>query len=54
MPEQKSAKRKVGRPPRPMPEQIPDTPENVARAILNTPKKKSDEWDYNRRRKDGA
>ena len=31
---------------RPMSEPIPDTPENIARAILGTPPKKRDEWDY--------
>ena len=39
-------RRKRGRPPKPMPEPIPDTPENVARALLSTPPKKRDEWDY--------
>ena len=39
-------KRSRGRPSRSMPEQIPDTPENVARALLNTPPKHNDEWDY--------
>ena len=39
-------KPKRGRPPLPMPEPIPDTPENIARAILNTPPKKPHEWDY--------
>ena len=29
-----------------MPELIPDTPENIARALLTTPPKKEDEWDY--------
>lgn len=29
-----------------MPEPIPDTPENVARALMNTPPKRPDEWDY--------
>ena len=32
----KSAKKR-GRPPLPMPERIPDTPENVMRAIIKTP-----------------
>ena len=32
-----------------MPETIPDTPENVARALLNTPPKKPAEWDYLRK-----
>ena len=31
---------------KPMPEPIPDTPENIARALLTTPPKKEDEWDY--------
>ncbi len=38
--------RKRGRPPLPMPEPIDDTPENVARAILNVPPKKPGEWRY--------
>ena len=43
-------KRARGRPPvNEWPEQIPDTPENIARAILNTPPKKNDEWDYMKR-----
>ena len=32
-----------------MPDPIPDTPENVMRAILNTPPKRDDEWDYLKR-----
>ena len=40
------AKPKRGRPSRPMPEPIPDTPENVARAIMTTPPKGREEWDY--------
>lgn len=31
---------------KPMPEPIPDTPENVARALLTTPPKNDDEWNY--------
>ena len=31
---------------KPLPEPIPDTPENIMRAILNTPPKKDEEWDY--------
>ena len=34
---------------RSMPEQIPDTPENVARALLNTPPKKRAEWEHLRK-----
>ena len=29
-----------------MPEPIPDTPENIARALLTTTPKGEDEWDY--------
>ena len=43
----KAAPRGRGRPvEKPMPEPIPDTPENVARALLTTPPKGEDEWDY--------
>ena len=39
-------KKPRGRPPKhPMPEPIPDTPENVARAVLNTPPKKREDWE---------
>ena len=30
-------KRPVGRPPKPMPPRIPDTPQNIARILLTTP-----------------
>ena len=33
-----------GRPPKPMPEPIPDTPENIARAMFHGPPKKV--WRY--------
>ena len=40
-------KRQRGRPVEmEMPELIPDTAENIAQAILSTPPKKEDEWDY--------
>ena len=29
-----------------MPEPIPDTPENIAKAVLSTPPKKLSEWKY--------
>ena len=46
----KCLKRAGGRPPvNEWPDQIPDTPENVARAILNTPPKKDDEWECMKR-----
>ena len=45
--------RKRGRPvERPMPEPIPDTPENIMRAILTTPPKRDDEWEYLKRAAD--
>lgn len=40
----KTARNKGGRPARPMPELIPDTPENIAKACMQGPPKK--EWDY--------
>ena len=32
-----------------MPKRIPDTPENVARALLNAPPKKPAEWEHLRK-----
>ncbi len=43
MPDEKP---KRGRPPKPMPEPIPDRWEDVAKALLETPPKKREEWDY--------
>lgn len=37
-------KRPVGRPAKPMPETIPDSPDAVARAIMKAPPKK--DWRY--------
>lgn len=37
-------KNRRGRPPKPMPERIPDTPENLARIIMRAPPPES--WDY--------
>ena len=31
---------------RTMPEPIPDTPENIMKAVLDTPPKRADEWRY--------
>ena len=31
---------------KPLPDPIPDTPENVARALVTTPPKDEGEWDY--------
>ena len=40
-------KRPRGRPVKyPMPEKIPNTPVNVLKAILATPPKKREDWDY--------
>ena len=46
MAKSKKQKRKLGRPPKPMPEPIPDTPESIARALLFTPPKDAEEWRY--------
>ena len=35
-----------GRPPKPMRDPIPDTPQNILQALLDTPPKKREEWDY--------
>ena len=43
MPENRSRGRPVEKP---MPAPIPDTPENVARALVITPPKDEGEWDY--------
>ena len=41
------ASTKRGRPTKhPLPDPIPDTPENIARAIVTTPPKNKDEWRY--------
>lgn len=40
------SKRKRGRPAKPMPEKIPDSPENIAQALLFSPPKTDDEWEY--------
>lgn len=40
-----SGKKRRGRPVKyPMPEPIPDTPENILKAVLATPPKKRGEW----------
>ncbi|MCY3678628.1 MAG: hypothetical protein OXH66_13750 [Gemmatimonadetes bacterium] len=36
----------------PLPEPIPDTPENIAKAILGTPPKKRGNWRYAQERKE--
>ena len=41
-----SALNQGGRPARPMPELIPDTPENIARASMMGPPKKQKQWRY--------
>lgn len=46
----KPLKRPVGRPPLELPEPIPDTPENIARIVLNTKPKKRSEWRFEKRR----
>ena len=44
--------KKPGRPPKPLPEPINDTPENVARALLSTPPKRERDWRYLKATKD--
>ena len=39
-------KKRLVRPPLDMPEQIPDTPENVARSMKRNPSRPCDDWDY--------
>lgn len=38
--------RPMGRPPLSMPDPIPDTPENVARALFSAPPTPEGGWDY--------
>ena len=46
-PQEPSQKRGRGRPvERQWPEPIPDTPENIARALMAGPPKAEDEWEY--------
>ena len=48
-------KKKRGRPVTlPMPDPIPDTPENVVQALLTTPPRKASEWPYLRRGEAGS
>ena len=42
------SKRKRGRPVEKLVEPIPDTPENIADAILASPPRKAGEWKYKR------
>ena len=45
-------KRPAGRPiEKPWPDRIPDTPENVAKALVRAKPKKRDEWKYLKRAK---
>ena len=47
MKDKPESKRKRGRPVKyTMPEPIPDTAENIAKAILSTPPKKPHEWKF--------
>ena len=45
-PKSPKPKRGPGRPALPMPDPIPDTPENVAKAILSTPPKDPKTWKF--------
>jgi hypothetical protein len=44
--DEKKEPKPTGRPPKPMPERIPDTPKNVMQVLISTPPKKSRDWDY--------
>lgn len=44
--EPEKKKRGRGRPPKPMPEQIDASPEEIARVVLKAKPKKTDEWRY--------
>ena len=47
-------KRPRGRPiEKEWPEPIPDTPENIMRALLATPPKREEEWEYLKRAREG-
>ena len=49
----KSSTKPRGRPTKlKMPDPIPDTPENIMRAVFDTPPKKPDEWEYMKQIKD--
>ena len=37
---------------KPMPEQIPDTPENVMKALVSAPPRAKNDWDYLKNSKD--
>ncbi len=41
-----NSKRKRGRPAKPLPEPIPDTPDNIAAAVLNSSPKRRKDWNY--------
>ena len=47
---ERSPKGPVGRPPLELPDPIPDTPENIARVVLNTKPKRRGEWRFEKRR----
>lgn len=48
--EERHSKHPVGRPPLVFPDPIPDTPENIARIVLNTNPKKRGEWRFEKQR----
>ena len=45
-PEKESGSKKKGRPPKPLPPPIPDTAENIMRALVKAPPKQRRDWDY--------
>ena len=45
-PEKEAENKKTGRPPKPLPPPIPDTAENIMKALLKAPPKQRRAWDY--------
>lgn len=42
----KKEKKKVGRPPKPMPEKIDATADDIITVFLNSPPRRSDQWKF--------
>ena len=48
----KKEKKKVGRPPKPMPEKIDATAEEIAEVFMQYPRKRSDQWKFLKKAED--
>ena len=54
MSDEQRAKKPRGRPvEHPMPDPIPDTPENIMKAFLRTPPRKRSDWEFVKEREQG-